>query len=161
MNLLHQWCWLQHIFSYQNNSNIKQSKNRNIRRKVEYSCFEVIICQFTFINPIVAQKNKITNFRQYFPLQMFQNIIFAATRMRFIFITRCAGNKALFSWPQVMVNHLSRVTGVATWGRKDKAIWVKKFTVEYSVDGDKWYSYGETGLPFHFPGNFDSTTRVR
>ena len=62
------------------------------------SCFEILyggMCQFKLINPIF--------------IRIFDNIylyilqnenIFAAARMRFIFATRCAGNKALiFFWP--------------------------------------------------------------
>ena len=63
----------------------------------DISCFDVIIydgiCQFKLINP---QKDEITNVDDIF-LRIFpQKNIFAAARMRFIFVTRCAGNKALF-----------------------------------------------------------------
>lgn len=38
------------------------------------------------------------------------------------------------------------MTGIATWGRKEKALWVKKYTLEFSLDGLTWNSYGETGI---------------
>ena len=49
--------------------------------------------------PSEPQKDKVTNvddiYLRTFPKKKF----FAAARMRFIFVTRCAGNKALFIWP--------------------------------------------------------------
>ena len=62
---------------------------------------------------IVTQKNKTMNFRQYLSLYISQKNIFAAARMRFIFVTRCAGNKIIFSFG--LTPHLSFSTWCLTW----------------------------------------------
>ena len=75
----------------------------NVRSHI--SCFKVIYGSIGQLYTskahqpyIVTQKNKIMNFRRYLSLNIFQKNIFAAARMRFIFVTRCAGNEALFSF---------------------------------------------------------------
>ena len=48
-----------------------------------------------FIQPIVTKKIK---FRIFDDIYLYKKIISAAARMRFIFVTRCAGKKAIFFW---------------------------------------------------------------
>ena len=74
-----------------------------------------LLCQVQ--HPYRYPGRKITHFRLYFPLHIFQKNIFAAARRRFIFITRCARNKALFFWPKVFVFVMLDIKGMISISR--------------------------------------------
>ena len=54
--------------------------------------------------PYYDPENKFTNFDDIYLYIFSKN--FAATRMKFIFVTRCAGNKAFF-WPHIKFEDFS------------------------------------------------------
>ena len=53
------------------------------------------------------------------------------------------------------------MSGIATWGRKEKALWVKRYTMEFSKDGVTWYAYTDNGITKQFEANFDQYTKVQ
>ncbi|XP_068707251.1 retinoschisin-like [Montipora foliosa] len=66
-------------------------------------------------------------------------------------------------WLQIdLRSHVTKVTRVATQGRRDSYQWVTKYQLQYSSDGEKFVNYKEKGdtEATSFPGNTDRTTVV-
>lgn len=47
---------------------------------------------------------------------------------------------------QVAFSKLTQVTRLVTLGRRNKDQWVKKYNLNYSMDGSHWHSYKENGF---------------
>lgn len=64
------------------------------------------------------------------------------------------------SWIEVDLGGLTRVTGIATQGRRTYTQWVTSYTVSYSNDRQYWKFCEESGTSKIFTGNTDKTTVV-
>lgn len=56
-----------------------------------------------------------------------------------------ARKNARTQWLQVNFGEMTRIKGVATQGRQDANQWVTSYTLSFSRDGEKFYSYKEHG----------------
>ena len=66
---------------------------RDLSRMFHVKSRRTLVIGNVLFQLIVTQNNKIPNFRRNLSQHILKIYIFAAARMRFIFVTRCAGNK--------------------------------------------------------------------
>ncbi|XP_068753099.1 uncharacterized protein [Montipora capricornis] len=72
----------------------------------------------------------------------------------------CASTENTEQYIQVDFTRKTHVNGVKTYGRSQKAHWVKKYVIQYSTDEETWHNYTEHGFVKEFTGNSDQFTPV-
>ncbi|XP_031559855.1 adhesion G protein-coupled receptor L3-like isoform X2 [Actinia tenebrosa] len=65
----------------------------------------------------------------------------------------CAGDKDPDPYIQVDLLRIHTITKLATQGIETYTSWVTQFSVQYSIDGVRWYDYKESGKVRVFTGN--------
>jgi len=65
----------------------------------------------------------------------------------------CAREENTNQWIQITLKHETRITAIATYARKAKESYVKKYKLQYSENGVDWHDYSEDGFAKVFDGN--------